>query len=44
MGKNDDGPDGLEMVVKLALNVKIGRKVDYKSVISRALGLGRGAY
>lgn len=44
MGKCDDGPDGLEMVVKLALGVKIGRKVDYKSVISRALGLGRGAY
>jgi predicted phage terminase large subunit-like protein len=44
MGKNDDGPDGLEMMVKLALNVKVGTKVDYKSVVARALGFGRGAY
>lgn len=44
MGKNDDGPDGLQMGVKLALDVKIGRKVDYKSVVARALGFGRGAY
>lgn len=44
MGKNDDGPDGLEMAVKLALTVKVGRKVDYKSVVGRALGFGRGAY
>jgi len=44
MGKNDDGPDGLQMMVKLALDVKIGSKTDYKSVIARALGFGRGAY
>jgi len=44
MGKNDDGPDGLQMGVKLALDIKIGRKVDYKSVVARALGFGRGAY
>lgn len=44
MGKNDDGPDGLEMMVKLALNAKVGRKVDYKSVLSRALDFTRGAY
>lgn len=44
MGKNDDGPDGLQMMVKLALDVKIGSKVDYKSVVARALGFGRGAY
>ncbi len=44
MGKNDDGPDGLEMMVKLALNIKVGTKVDYKSVVARALGFGRGAY
>ena len=44
MGKNDDGPDGLEMGVKLALNIKVGRKPDYKSVVSRALGFERGAY
>lgn len=44
MGKNDDGPDGLQMAVKLALDVKVGRKVDYKSVVARALGFRRGAY
>lgn len=44
MGKNDDGPDGLEMVVKLALAVKIGTKVDYRSIISRALNFRHGAY
>lgn len=44
MGKNDDGPDGLEMAVKLALSVKIGTKVDYKSVISRALRFRNGSY
>lgn len=43
-GKNDDGPDGLEMAVRLALNVKIGTKVDYKSVLSRALNFKRGGY
>lgn len=44
MGKNDDGPDGLQMAVKLALDVKVGRKVDYKSVVARTLGFRRGAY
>ena len=44
MGKNDDGPDGLQMAVKLALDVKVGNKVDYKSVVARALGFRRGAY
>lgn len=44
MGKNDDGPDGLQMGVKLALDIKVGRKVDYKSVVARALGFGHGAY
>lgn len=44
MGKNDDGPDGLQMAVKLALDIKVGRKVDYKSVIARALDFKRGAY
>lgn len=44
MGKNDDGPDGLQMAVKLALDVKVGNKVDYKSVIARALGFKNGAY
>nr|DAP14030.1 MAG TPA: Large Terminase [Caudoviricetes sp.] len=44
MGKNDDGPDGLQMAVKLALDTKIGNKVDYKSIISRALNFRHGAY
>ncbi len=44
MGKNDDGPDGLQMAVKLALDIKVGRKVDYRSVIARALDFKRGAY
>ena len=44
MGKNDDAPDGLQMAVKLALDVKIGRRVDYRSIIARALDFRRGAY
>ena len=44
MGKNDDGPDGLQMAVKLALDIKVGRRVDYRSVIARALDFKRGAY
>ncbi len=44
MGKNDDGPDGLQMAVKLALDIKVGRKVDYKTVIARAIGFKNGAY
>ena len=44
MGNNDDGPDGLQMAVKLALEVKVGRKVDYQSVQARAMKFRRGAY
>ncbi|MEF2965658.1 phage terminase large subunit [Paenibacillus sp. M1] len=44
MGRNDDGPDGLEMAVRLALSIKTTNKVDYKSVISRALKFRRGGY
>lgn len=44
MGRNDDGPDGLEMAVRLALDVKTTNKTDYKSVISRALKFRRGGY
>lgn len=44
MGRNDDAPDALQMAVKLALDYKIGTKVDYKSVISRALRFRKGAY
>lgn len=44
MGKNDDGPDGLEMALRLGLSVGSGAKVDYKTVIGRAFKFGRGAY
>ena len=44
MGKNDDAPDALQMAVALALSVKVGRKVDYKSVQGRAVKFRRGAY
>lgn len=44
MGKNDDAPDGLQMAVKLALGVKVGRRVDYRSVVARAMNFRRGAY
>ncbi|EJW16245.1 phage terminase large subunit [Paenibacillus alvei] len=44
MGKNDDGPDGLEMAVRLALSIKTSNKTDYKSVISRAMKFRRGGY
>lgn len=44
MGRNDDGPDGLEMAVRLAIPINTSMSVDYKSVISRALKFKRGAY
>lgn len=44
MGKNDDGPDGLEMAVRLALGIKGNSKVDYKSVLGRMMKFKRGAF
>lgn len=45
MGKNDDGPDALQMAVVLACAVRgIARKMDYKTVLKRALRFGKGAY
>lgn len=44
MGRNDDAPDALQMCVKLALDYKIGNKVDYRSVISRTLKFRHGTY
>lgn len=44
MGKNDDGPDGVEMAVRLALSIKGNTNVDYKSVLSRMMKFKRGAY
>ncbi|EES73457.1 phage uncharacterized protein domain protein [Paenibacillus sp. oral taxon 786 str. D14] len=44
MGRNDDGPDALEMAVRLALDIKTTNRTEYKSVISRALKFRRGGY
>ncbi|WP_206458908.1 phage terminase large subunit [Anaerovorax sp. IOR16] len=44
MGKNDDAPDTFEMALRIALQIKGSTKVDYKSVISRALRFKKGAY
>lgn len=45
MGKNDDAPDGLQMVVQLAQSVKaVASKVNYRTVIKRRLQIGKGAY
>lgn len=44
MGKNDDGPDGLEMMVRIALTINGDTKVDYKSVLSRMLKFKKGAF
>ena len=44
MGKNDDGPDGVEMAVRIALAIKGNTKVDYKSVIGRMMKFRKGAY
>lgn len=44
MGKNDDGPDGLQMAVKIALDIKGSNKTNYKSVLARALKFKHGAY
>lgn len=44
MGKNDDGPDALEMVVKLALAIQGGTAGDYQSVEHRSMRFGTGTY
>lgn len=44
MGKNDDAPDGLEMAVRIAVNMKIGMMAEYKSVLSRALKFKSGSF
>lgn len=45
MGRNDDGPDGLQMAVALAQSVKgIVTGVGYQSVVRRRMRFGRGAY
>lgn len=45
MGRNDDGPDALQMAVQLAQSVKaVAGKGTYKSVLRRRLRMGKGAY
>lgn len=45
MGKNDDGPDALQMAVQLAQSIKgIVTNTKYKSVIKRKFHIGKGAY
>lgn len=44
MGKNDDAPDCLQMVTKLAINSKVAYKIEYQSVQSRNLRFHEGAY
>lgn len=45
MGKNDDGPDGLQMAVQLAQSVKgIVTSAKYQSVIKRKFRAWKGAY
>lgn len=45
MGKNDDGPDALQMAVQLAQGVKgIAAGTQYQSIMKRKFRMGRGAY
>lgn len=45
MGKNDDAPDGLQMAVALAQQVKsTGVKTKYTSIAKRKMNIGKGAY
>lgn len=44
MGKNDDAPDCLQMVTKLAINSKAAYKIEYQTVQSRNLRFHDGAY
>lgn len=45
MGKNDDGPDGLQMAVQLAQTIKaVVTKANYKTILKRRFRIGKGAY
>ena len=44
MGANDDGPDGLEMVVKLAIASKTTTNTKYTSVSRRRARFKEGCY
>lgn len=43
-GKNDDGPDGLEMAVRLAMGSHLGADAGYSTVQRRGARFGGGAY
>ena len=45
MGRNDDGPDALQMAVALAMTIRaLAAKAEYRSVMRRALKFDDGAY
>lgn len=45
MGRNDDGPDGLQMAVRLAMKYKgVAGKIEYKSILGRLLKFRKGGY
>ncbi|MPM72220.1 hypothetical protein SDC9_119193 [bioreactor metagenome] len=44
MGKNDDGPDGVEMAVRIALAINGNTLTEYKSVLSRLMKFKKGAF
>ncbi len=45
MGKNDDGPDGLQMAVQLAQSIKaVASKANYRTVLRRRFRRSKGAY
>ncbi len=44
MGKNDDGPDGVEMAVRIALSIKLNKQKAYKSIMNRRSKFKNGAY
>lgn len=44
MAKNDDGPDGLEMAVTLAMNIKNNTETVVKTIMKRAMKFGKGAF
>lgn len=44
MGRNDDGPDALQMAIKLAMGISAGTAAQYETVSERSRGFSAGAY
>ena len=44
MARNDDAPDGLQMALQLALEIRGGGEVEYTTVLPRQAHFGAGAY